>query len=259
MAIKLLKQEQVSQAAAFLEKDHDVNALIAEDLKDEQIRVYGQYQGPELTALLIVYPEKIYFCSSVIPADIEAFIPVIQKTGIRRIFGKQELIEALKKIVKTEIESDSVMMKYDNRAAGSVSGEVCKITSLDECRRLYRLFMQVEEYKMTGPNEAFFAGEQYESILSGKLSVYYVEENGTMAATAGIFTDHEKTAVIAGVATPTKYRRKGYASKVIERICRDFGTERELYLFYNNPDAENLYKKLGFYETAKWKVIGISF
>ncbi|MGX1193645.1 GNAT family N-acetyltransferase [Metabacillus sp. SLBN-84] len=259
MAIKLLKQDQLPQAAAFLDKDYDVHALIAEDLKDEQIRVYGQYSSAELTALLIVYPEKIYFCSSVIPPDIEAIIPFIQETGIRRIFGKRELIETFKKIVKTEIESDSVMMKYDNKAAGSVSGEVCKITSLEECRRLYHLFMQVEEYKMAGPTEAFFAGEQYESILSGKLSVYYVEENGTMAATAGIYTEHEKTAVIAGVATPPIFRRKGYASKVIERICRDYGTERELYLFYNNPDAENLYKKLGFYETAKWKVIGISF
>lgn len=155
MAIKLLKQDQLPQAAAFLDKDYDVHALIAEDLKDEQIRVYGQYSSAELTALLIVYPEKIYFCSSVIPPDIVAFIPFIQKTGIRRIFGKRELIETFKKIVKTEIESDSVMMKYDNKAAGSVSGEVCKITSLEECRRLYHLFMQVEEYKMAGPTEAF--------------------------------------------------------------------------------------------------------
>ncbi|MGD6794854.1 GNAT family N-acetyltransferase [Metabacillus indicus] len=259
MAIKLLKQDQYPQAVAFLDKNHDVNALIAEDLKDEQVRVFGQYQDAELTALLINYPDKMYCCSSVMPADVEAFIPVIQETGIRRIFGKQELIESIKRIVKTEIESDSVMMKYDNRAAGSISGEVCKITSLEDCRRLYRLFIQVEEYKMAGPNEEIFADEQYESILSGKLSVYYFQENGKMAATAGIYTDHEKTAVIAGVATPPKYRRKGYASKVIARICRDYGDERELYLFYNNPDAGEMYKKLGFYEAAKWKVIGISF
>jgi predicted GNAT family acetyltransferase len=80
-----------------------------------------------------------------------------------------------------------------------------------------------------------------------------------MVSTAGVFIESCHTAIIAGVATPPVHRRKGYASEVIRAICREFANEEmAIYLFYNNPEAGNLYKQLGFYEAAKWKVLGIS-
>jgi hypothetical protein len=257
--IKLIDQEDYSQAALFLQTDHVLNALIIEDLKEEHLMVYGHFPDGHLNAILMLYPEKIYYYSSVPDLPLDDFAAIIHESGIRKIVGKKELVDRFKNHFKTDLESESRMLRYSGSIDSESPEAVKKITSLEECRRLYDLFMEVDEYKMIGPNEDFFASDHFRNIKSGKLNVFYREEDGKMAATAGVFIESGETAIIAGVATSPVYRRKGYASDVIQAICHELaGENKAIYLFYNNPDAENLYKNLGFYEAAKWKVLGIS-
>ncbi|MDR0137623.1 GNAT family N-acetyltransferase [Metabacillus idriensis] len=259
MQIKLIDKKEYGHAAEFLQTDIELNALIIEDLSEEHMLVYGSYLNMQLNALLMIYPEKIYYYSPVINLPLTEFASIIQETGIRKIVGKKELIDEFKNYFQIDLESDSFMLKYGGSNDFQPSKDVKVITSLEECRNLYDLFLQVDEYKMVGPNEDFFANDHYQNIEAGKLKVLYKAEDGKMVSTAGVFIESSRTAIIVGVATPPAHRRKGYASEMIRAICHELAAEeRAIYLFYNNPNAGNLYKQLGFYEAAKWKVLGIA-
>lgn len=258
-SIKLIDKEDYSQAALFLQTDHVLNALIIEDLKEEHLMVYGHFADGHLNAILMLYPEKIYYYCAVPDLPLHDFAAIIRESGIRKIVGKKELVDRFKEYFAMDLESESRMLSYSGSFDLQFPKGVKKITSLEECRRLYDLFMEVDEYKMIGPNEDFFAIDHFQNIESGKLNVFYREEEGRMVSTAGVFTESCETVIIVGVATPLVYRRKGYASDVIQAICHDLaGENKAIYLFYNNPEAENFYKNLGFNEVSKWKVLGIS-
>ena len=94
----------------------------------------------------------------------------------------------------------------------------------------------------------------------------YTLENrdGKIAAEAQLFDYSQKGfdwMLLANVETKPEYRRQGFASRLINKICQDVYKESDgakgVYLLVktNNMNAINLYNKLGF-ETAKNYRIG---
>lgn len=56
------------------------------------------------------------------------------------------------------------------------------------------------------------------------------------------------SAMIVGVATAREYRGKGYASAVVQTLCRNCFDRGKKYLclFYDNPAAGRIYHRIGF-------------
>lgn len=50
-----------------------------------------------------------------------------------------------------------------------------------------------------------------------------------------------------------RYKRKGYASQCMQALCQELISEgKELCLFYDNPEAGNIYKRIGFKDIGFW-------
>ncbi|HKM05386.1 MAG TPA: GNAT family N-acetyltransferase [Sphaerochaeta sp.] len=63
-----------------------------------------------------------------------------------------------------------------------------------------------------------------------------------------------KAAMVVGVATLPEYRSRGYASTLVSKICSfcfEDGLEF-LCLYFDNPKAGAIYKKLGFEVVTRW-------
>ncbi|QQE77858.1 GNAT family N-acetyltransferase [Alicyclobacillus sp. SO9] len=79
-----------------------------------------------------------------------------------------------------------------------------------------------------------------------------------MVSTAAYVNDRPQIAIVIGVATPPQYRRNGYASKVLYKLCLDaIQSGKVLYLFYTNPQAGSVYQHLGFRNGGEWKVLSL--
>ncbi len=62
--------------------------------------------------------------------------------------------------------------------------------------------------------------------------------------------------MIVEVATAKEFRRRGYASAILSRMCEDLLLERKiLCLFYENPDAGRIYHRRGFRQIGTWKML----
>ncbi|TCN27390.1 GNAT family N-acetyltransferase [Mesobacillus foraminis] len=92
-----------------------------------------------------------------------------------------------------------------------------------------------------------------QAMESGTGRTFYTEEDGTMTACASTAAENSMSAMVVGVCTHKNYRRKGHATAVMQKLFKDVLEEgRILCLFYDNPDAGRIYKRLGFKEIGMW-------
>jgi predicted GNAT family acetyltransferase len=83
---------------------------------------------------------------------------------------------------------------------------------------------------------------------------YYVRRDGRIASAAATTAENSASAMVVGVATTPEYRGQGLATRVVSGLCRDVlaGGRAFLCLFYDNPAAGAIYRRIGFQETGTW-------
>lgn len=90
-------------------------------------------------------------------------------------------------------------------------------------------------------------------LVDGTSRAFYIKEDGKMVSTASTAAENSKSAMIVGVATLANYKNRGYATKCVLRICHELLQEgKELCLFYDNPKAGAIYKRIGFEDIGYW-------
>jgi predicted GNAT family acetyltransferase len=60
--------------------------------------------------------------------------------------------------------------------------------------------------------------------------------------------------MVVGVGTLPSERKKGLAGSLVAKLCEDFLNEGKqfLCLFYDNPEAGSIYRKIGFTELGNY-------
>jgi predicted GNAT family acetyltransferase len=79
--------------------------------------------------------------------------------------------------------------------------------------------------------------------------------NGKVVSTASSSAECDGLAMAVCVCTDPAYRRRGYASECIAFLCENLLAEKKTpCLFYENPEAARIYKKLGFEDIGQWSI-----
>lgn len=106
-----------------------------------------------------------------------------------------------------------------------------------------------------------WALQSMDRMVQGLMQGYIWEEDGQLVGNVSIYpAGHEQTWVIANVAVHPAYRRRGIAEalceKALERIVALGGNSSILQVDANNPTAQRVYQRLGFYEErtfTRWR------
>ncbi len=82
---------------------------------------------------------------------------------------------------------------------------------------------------------------------------FYIKEDKKMVSTASTAAENSLSAMVVGVATLDGYKKKGYATQCVVKLCNQLLKEnKELCLFYDNPRAGVIYKRIGFEDIGFW-------
>ena len=82
---------------------------------------------------------------------------------------------------------------------------------------------------------------------------YYIEENKKVVSMAKSTSENSTHAMVVGVGTHPMYRKKGYATKCVVKLCNSLLNDKKIpCLFYDNEEAGKIYKKIGFKELGQW-------
>lgn len=246
----------------FLNHEPSFNGFVISDLEygnDEPdfARIYGECSGRELKSVLVIFRDKMVYYS---PHDrpVDCYIQHVRRSNVTKLVGKKELVDKFVPFLDIVGQSNCEVRELSNAPKLLTDNDpvVKRMTSREEAAKLYELFLQVEEYDLTGTERQIYIDEQMKFVQNDTVRTYFAEINGEMVSTAAYMNDREGTAIVIGVATPAKYRKKGFASGVLFRLCSDAVNQgKTLYLFYTNPLAGSVYRNLGFEKGGEWKVL----
>ena len=240
----------------FLKEEKEFNLFIIGDIENArsdtdslEIFIDGDLVNPG--GILLRY-FKFFMLYAPGDMDFEGAAKIIrQYAGARIVSGKEKVIDGIKPYLEDLVKEESRLYFSVLREPEfpEIDPAIQRLT-LDNVSKVTDLLATITEF---GPrdDESFIAG-----LSNGSARSYYLEKDGEVVATASTSAETKEMAMIVAVATSSNHRKKGYATNVVAKLCSDLIEEgKTACLFYDNPNAGKIYKRLGFREIGFWKML----
>lgn len=260
--IRRLTKHDHDQLFSFLQKEPSFNLFIIGDIESfgydaDFQEIWGELDetGNLKAVLLRYYNSFIPYAQG--DFDVEGFAVLIQQTNVFPFIlsGKSSIVERFEQWLTLgnkrvmyfcECDTDEYANEYANQMDYSI--EIKKAT-LEDVDRIIELRQRIAEFA-TAPRTRESLAKSLET-KTGR--TYYIEQDGNMVASASTTAENSLSAMIVGVCTDEAHRQKGYASAIMTKLIQDLISEgKTLCLFYDNPQAGSIYKRLGFRDIGTW-------
>lgn len=261
--IRKLNEADREDLMELVGKNPAINLYIIGDVENfgfEQdfMELWGEsdsVDGPLKAVILRFYGSYLPYSEG--PFDAEGFAELLRRNkNAEMISGSLEVVRTLSKWLNIRQEKEMLFaelteMNEEIRTAASAPVPIQKATTQD-VDAICTLTDVITEFT-SSPEDA--RKTLHKTLESGTGRTYFVEQNGEVIATASTAAENSRSAMIVAVATHPEYRGQKLASQVVAQLCADILAEgKSLCLFYNNPQAGLIYKKLGFRDIDKWSM-----
>ncbi|BAQ11944.1 acetyltransferase, gnat family [Bacillus sp. OxB-1] len=119
----------------------------------------------------------------------------------------------------------------------------------DDAERIVEQLGGVPEFATS----TFDVERNRETLRNGSGRTWYNEKDGQIISSASSTAENSQSAMIVGVGTLPEHQKQGLASYCMSVLCKELLNEgKMLCLFYDNPDAGTIYKRIGFVDIGKW-------
>lgn len=228
-------------------------------LNNDRCKVFIHDENHSIKALILLYHTYLTLYFRKMDFNIT---PVVLKLneliseGATALSGKKQVIEAVsEKITKeTKSISDQYFAKCDTLS--SINGlpyENVEYATHHNAAEIIGLFDKIPEFQ--GNNDV----EEYSQTLKdGSRKTTILKVNNKIVSTASSTAETKDSAMIIGVATEPddRFRKNGFASACVSLLVKELNSKgKSACLFYDNPAAGSIYKKMGFKNIGFWKMI----
>ncbi len=252
--IRPLRKRDNQVLMDFIKKESEINLFILGDVENngydkEFQKLWGEFnkQG-ELIAVLLKYFDSAIFYSRD-DFDLKGFYQIMREQDFKMLSGEKSIVEKFEAVHNFSKRRDTYFCKLDNTNSLELvqSTHKLKRVELSDVDKILELYELIDEFENVSAESARKGFEE------GNKRAYFIEDDGKMAAVAQTTAENSISAMIVGVCTHPDYRQRGYASLCMNKLCRELLDEgKSLCLFYNNPKAGSIYKRLGFVDIGMW-------
>lgn len=244
----------------YLSRESSLNLFLIGDIENfgydsEFQQVWGEFdEDDRLKAIMLKYHESFIFYSDKDDFDREGFVQLAMATGQCKILsGKKSLMEAFgEKLGNSKVREMFFAELTELTQAAEQSALNIKQAGIDDLPRVVELRGAIQEFSQMALN----IGAMEKSLQNRSARIYFAERGDKMVASASTTAENSQSAMVVGVCTHPAYRKQGLASACTRKLCKDVLEEgKYLCLFYDNPQAGEIYKKLGFKDIGKWTMI----
>jgi len=169
-------------------------------------------------------------------------------SGIDRVtdkFTQYINFKRKKELYYAELVDDALLPKEIDRS------NILKAT-LTDAEAIFELREHITEFTTTEASKVSFK----QTLASGTGRTYMIKADNKVICTVSTTAENSFSAMVVGVSTHPEYRKNGYASFCMTVLCQDILDEgKTLCLFYDNPEAGKIYKRLGFNDIGKWNML----
>ncbi|WP_067840476.1 GNAT family N-acetyltransferase [Amphibacillus sediminis] len=215
--------------------------------------LWGDFdQAGQLRAVLLRYEEN-YIPFSLTEFDAQGFAEIINQSKAKpTLSGLKEITEQV--IPYLAIEDSKPRQLYYAKctnldAIPQVNTDCVQPLTIADIDKWVDFLTDVPEFA----DSAISAEAKKRDLEQGVGRVYYIEADQKVISTVSTAAENSKSAMVVAVATAQAYKGQGLATLCLTRLIKDLIAEgKELCLFYDNPVAGKLYKKLGFKDIGYW-------
>ncbi|HDR7610947.1 TPA: GNAT family N-acetyltransferase [Bacillus mycoides] len=256
--IRKLTKNDHKQVFSFLKEETSLNLFIIGDIEafgyeiDFQ-ELWGAFEeNGTLKSILLRFHDTFipYSKEEFVVTDYEALLSAYKPL---KLSGKSTIVERFETAPSVQLGAKNEMYFCecldDNNLPSTPVQKTIKLASLDDIERIMQLRNNIAEFRTAHESEKILR----QAIETNTGRTYYIEKNGAIIASASTSAENSLSAMVVGVCTHPNYRGNGYASLILQKMIQDFTKEgRTLCLFYNNPAAGRIYKRLGFKDIGMW-------
>ncbi|MGL6107930.1 GNAT family N-acetyltransferase [Romboutsia sp.] len=257
--IRKLTQSDKEKVLKYVSKESSINLFIIGDIeqfgfdKDFQ-EIWGKFDEFEnIKAVLLRYTNNFIVYYENQEENIQEFKEIIKNYNVKKmISGREDLVQVLKTALENYNERKTYFCELKDKSNLLNWDESVKLAVPEDAERIYNLLETIEEFVSENDKDLI-----KDRVEDKSIRVYYIEnDEGEMISISQTAAENSKSAMVVGVATRAGYRKKGYISKCLSRLCNDLLDEGKiLCLFYDNPQAGKVYHKIGFREIGKWTML----
>ena len=182
------------------------------------------------------------------------FSEIINKdTTYEMLSGKKEITEQFRPYVKFERTKETYFaeLKDSGLLNKNSTREGIQQAWLQDVDSLLELKQQIKEFTIRAT-----ARQSLEQALKTKTGrTYFMKDGNIVVSCASTTAENSLSAMIVGVCSHPEKRKQGLATLCMEALCQDVLSEgKTLCLFYDNPKAGSIYKRLGFKDIGMWSM-----
>lgn len=261
--IKKLGMAEHEQVMQFLSGDAAFNLFTIGDIEafgyDSDFQeLWGDYaENGELRGVLLRLFHN-YIPYGVEDFDAAAFTEIINRDlELEMVSGKAEIAEKFSKLPPLAGGTQDTLFFAQLQPADlnqypehmQQLSRVKKAT-LEDLDRILALRAQIPTFSQSPSNR----DSLLKSMEKGISRTFYMEdEQERMISAASTAAENSLSAMVVGVCSLPEFRKQGLASLCMMALCKELLAEgRSLCLFYNNPEAGAIYKRLGFRDIGHW-------
>lgn len=261
--VRKLANKDISDVYAYIKDEPEANLFIQGDLElyglqSQEVTLYAVGE-PWDSILLKYYSDFILYSKNPLynTKAIEALLA--RQERIMAISAKESLLKQIQHLYPTKKIQGTYLCRC-NKASFIPKAEttlpIRRLTAKD-APAIIALYQQIEEFAqpyLDYTQEKL--SEIIDNIEKGGVS-FGLFEGSKLLVTAYTTATTTSGAMIVGVATHKGYRNKGYATALVSKLCSycfDSGLEF-LCLFFDNPKAGAIYRRLGFEVVDRWAIM----
>lgn len=247
--MKRLDQEDVGAVLGQLEKNRMMNLFMIRCLEDFSLGTESELYSLAGGFLLVfkgILAHIVLEDDAPMDRELENFLSA---HDLRSVMGRSRTLERLADILPDWKRDSHILLGIDTAGCVASGSLAERLSSYSDYRSLLELYRSIDEYR------ADHRRRDDEAFIEERLS-YDSSPQGHDHFTVGLRKDGEIVSaatlngfMVVNVCTHRKYRRRGYATMVMQKLLDEVimdGTGRDLVLLADTPEAVRMYKHLGF-------------
>lgn len=257
--LKKLNNEDKRSLMDYLIKEPAINLFIIGDIENYGFSndfqdIWGEVdkKGKFKAVLLRYYDNFVIYSQD--GYDVEKAAEIIKEKEPKIVSGQKSCLKKLESSLEFSKKRDTYFCKL-NQPNDLYQGKLLKKvekTDLDDVKYLWKLHKKIDEFDNLISIDR--KKKKYRDKTGRGYHIYDNKRNKIISC-AETTAENKFSAMIVGVATDREYRNQGLATAVISKLCKEVLKEgKELCLFYDNPKAGKIYKRIGFKDIGIWSI-----
>jgi uncharacterized protein len=255
--IRKLTYHDHEQVLAFLSEEPSINLFIIGDIEafgysSETQEIWAEFDEHDTIKAVLLRFHQSFIPYAKGEFDTDGFASIMKKYSQPILLsGKSDIVEKFEGLADLHLGKKQVTYFAECRTNEllSLDNVEFKKATIGDVVQIVKLRESIDEFSVRSDTRDILK----QSMESNTSRTYFTEENGLITSCVSTTAENSMSAMIVGVCTRKEYRRKGLATSIMKHVVQDVLNEgKTLCLFYDNPEAGRIYKRLGFKEIGMW-------